>query len=298
MTGSLTLTAPANLSVGGIAYCETATTTSSTANTLARKDYVDTRDGFQVSVAGDTMTGSLLLDAPANLSVGGIAYCETATTLASTANTLARKDYVDTRDTLRVAVSGDTMTGPLNVGAYSATTDGLNLRTDGAIVSNLNSGALTTASLTLNRGGTVGGGNGWLAGFHRDASTAFPNLVNIGSITITSGGGGVNFNQTSDYRIKDELGEVDDPLGIIAALQPRHLRYKDSGVEFDGFLAHEVQEVVPQAVTGEKDAVYPDDDPNFPGEIQLQQLNTGQIIPYLVGAIQVLTARIEALEAA
>ena len=80
-------------------------------------------------------------------------------------------------------------------------------------------------------------------------------------------------------------------------MQTHHLAWKETGSEFDGFIAHEVQAVVPNAVSGAKDAVYPPDDPNDPGGIDPQQLDATNLIPYLVGAIQVLAARIEALEA-
>ena len=63
-------------------------------------------------------------------------------------------------------------------------------------------------------------------------------------------------------------------------LQPKHLRWKIDNVEFDGFIAHEVQAVAPYAVTGDKDAVTTD------GGIDPQQLSTGKLIALLVAAVQ------------
>jgi len=59
----------------------------------------------------------------------------------------------------------------------------------------------------------------------------------------------------------------------------------------DGFIAHELAEVVPYAVFGEKDAV--DDE----GEPVYQKIDVTKLIPHLVGAIQELTRRLAVLEA-
>jgi hypothetical protein len=75
-------------------------------------------------------------------------------------------------------------------------------------------------------------------------------------------------------------------------LAPRRIRWKTNGYEQDSFIAHEVAEVVPNAVTGEKDAVTPE------GLIDPQQIAPTALIPLLVAAVQDLTARVAELEAA
>jgi hypothetical protein len=89
----------------------------------------------------------------------------------------------------------------------------------------------------------------------------------------------------SDYRLKDDLGPVVDPVGRLGQLAPKHLAWKENGAEFDGFIAHEVQAVVPNAVYGEKDG----DD--------MQQLDMTPLIPLLTAAVQELADRLEVLEA-
>ena len=101
---------------------------------------------------------------------------------------------------------------------------------------------------------------------------------------------------TSDYRLKDELGDVEDPVGKLMQLKPKHLRWKSDGTEFDGFIAHEVAPIVPGAVVGEKDAVLPDDDPSDPGGIDPQALDPGKLVPLLTAALQEALTRIAALE--
>jgi len=148
------------------------------------------------------------------------------------------------------------------------------------------------ANLQLFKASSAFTSGGVYAGFY--AST---NATTLGTIT-QNGSSAVLYNTSSDYRLKDELGPIEDPVGKLMELQPKHLRWKVDQVEFDGFIAHEVDAVVPYAVTGEKDAV---DD----GNIVPQQLDAGQLIPLLTAALQEahskideLTARLDALEAA
>jgi len=112
----------------------------------------------------------------------------------------------------------------------------------------------------------------------------------LGSITQTAAG--VAYNVTSDYRIKNDLGPVTGALDKIMALKPKHLSLKSNGEEFDGFIAHEVAEVLPNAVSGEKDALLPDDHDTDPGGMDLQQLDTAAMIPLIVAALQEIAARL------
>ena len=85
-------------------------------------------------------------------------------------------------------------------------------------------------------------------------------------------------------------------LAKVTALNPVNYNVIDvypnpNPVIAEGFLAHELQEQIPNAVTGVKDAV------NEDGSINAQTVDLVKIIPHLVGAIKELTARVEALEA-
>ena len=66
---------------------------------------------------------------------------------------------------------------------------------------------------------------------------------------------GVSYNTTSDYRLKEDLRPVDSPVDRVLALKPVNFAWTESGIRVDGFLAHEAQAVVPEAVTGTKDAM-------------------------------------------
>lgn len=112
-----------------------------------------------------------------------------------------------------------------------------------------------------------------------------------GSITLQDDGGGVDFNQTSDYRLKENIVDITDGIERLKKLKPKRFNFIKAKEEhptsyrtYDGFLAHEVVETCPEAVTGEKD-----------GE-KMQQLAPTRLITVTVAALQELIARVETLE--
>jgi hypothetical protein len=110
----------------------------------------------------------------------------------------------------------------------------------------------------------------------------------VGSIVINSGG--VSYNTTSDYRLKESVKPISGGLARVNALKPSVYNWKSNGSTGEGFLAHELAEVVPFAVSGEKDAV------NADGSIKSQGIDMSRVVPILVAAIQELTARVQTLE--
>ena len=100
----------------------------------------------------------------------------------------------------------------------------------------------------------------------------------------------VLFNQSSDYRIKSNIELLDSSLASINKLKPCSFNIKEATKKATGFIAHEMQEVYPSIVTGEKDAVDKD------GNMIVQQLAESKLIPFLVKAIQELSAKVTALE--
>ena len=120
----------------------------------------------------------------------------------------------------------------------------------------------------------------------------------IGSIT-QNGTTAIAYNTTSDYRLKENVQPLTGALSRIAALKPCTYTWKSAPDETgEGFIAHELAEVCPQAVTGEKDAL------NEDGSIKAQSIDTSFLVATLTAAIQEqqaiitqLTERITALEA-
>jgi hypothetical protein len=110
-----------------------------------------------------------------------------------------------------------------------------------------------------------------------------------GSISSPSGTT-TAYNTSSDYRLKENVQPMTGGLATVAALKPVTYDWISNGSAGEGFIAHELQAVIPEAVTGEKDAV---DDK---GKIKPQGVDFGKIVPHLVAAIQELTTRLAAME--
>ena len=100
----------------------------------------------------------------------------------------------------------------------------------------------------------------------------------------------VSYNTTSDYRLKENIVDMSGAIDRVKALKPKRFNFKtNTSKTIDGFLAHETQQVVPEAVTGEKDGL-------LNGEILAQSMDQSKLIPLLTGALQEALAEIDALK--
>ena len=112
----------------------------------------------------------------------------------------------------------------------------------------------------------------------------------IGTIQ-QNGGSNVSYITSSDYRLKENVQPMRGALAKVSALSPCTFRWKIDGSDGQGFIAHELQEVCPDAVSGEKDAV------NEDGSIKPQGVDTSFLVATLTAAIQEQQAIIESLTA-
>ncbi len=115
------------------------------------------------------------------------------------------------------------------------------------------------------------------------------NAAGIGSITVASGSS-VSFNTTSDYRLKEHVLPMEGALDRIMAAKPVTYKWKSDGSAGEGFIAHELAEIVPLAVTGEKDAVDEDGKPKY------QQVDYAKLTPVLLAGIQELMEQVQSLQ--
>ncbi len=120
--------------------------------------------------------------------------------------------------------------------------------------------------------------------------------TNTGTITVS--GSTTSYNTSSDYRLKNTIVSMTGALAKVAALNPCTYKWNVDGSDGQGFIAHELAEVCPNAVVGEKDAVDADGNPVHQG------VDTSFLVATLTAAIQEqqalitqLTDRIAALEA-
>jgi hypothetical protein len=147
----------------------------------------------------------------------------------------------------------------------------------------------TNSTLNIGHASGVGSGQNYMIFAYNGGA--------IGGIT-QNGTTGVAYNVSSDYRLKENVTPMTTGLATISALKPVTYDWISDKSEGEGFIAHELQAVIPHAVTGTKDAVDADGKPVYQG------VDYSKIVVHLVAAIQEqqatiasLTTRIATLEA-
>jgi hypothetical protein len=109
---------------------------------------------------------------------------------------------------------------------------------------------------------------------------------------IGQAAGSVTYNTSSDYRLKHDVQPLAGGLATVAALKPSTYKWNADNSPGEGFIAHELQAIIPQAVSGEKDAM------NDDGSINPQGVDYSKVVVHLVAAIQELKADFDAYKAA
>jgi hypothetical protein len=110
--------------------------------------------------------------------------------------------------------------------------------------------------------------------------------TNVGAISVTTTN--TAYNTSSDYRLKENIAPMTGALAKITQLKPVTYTWKSTGKTSQGFIAHELQAVVPDCVTGEKDAVDEEGNPVHQG------VDTSYLVATLTSAIQELKAVVDA----
>jgi hypothetical protein len=109
--------------------------------------------------------------------------------------------------------------------------------------------------------------------------------------TIFTNGASTQYNTSSDYRLKENVVPLTGAINRVNQLKPSQFSFiADPGRTVDGFIAHEAQAVVPESVTGEKDAVDDEGNPVYQG------IDQSKLVPLLTAALQEAIAKIEDLE--
>jgi hypothetical protein len=185
--------------------------------------------------------------------------------------------YTSNTERARFDTSGNLLVGQTTNGAT------------GKVAITTPNGATGSAIATTNVSGTA---QYYAAAFYNNGTTnSFCGGISVsGSLTT--------YAVSSDYRLKENIVPLTGALDKIAQLKPSLYNYKaDPSTLIEGFIAHELQAIVPHAVVGEKDAVDADGNPVYQG------VDASFLIPHLVAAIQELktiidtqAAKIAALE--
>jgi hypothetical protein len=211
-------------------------------------------------------------------------------------------------DSSGTALIGKSSSGALNTGIqlYPA-------GTGTAITANVTSGTGPLFYL-VNTGSSV------TSGYRFVTFRATASFAEVGTIT-TNGTSTTSYNTSSDYRLKEDWQPMSGSVDRVKALNPVNFAWKVDGSRVDGFLAHEAQAVVPEAVTGTKDAMrdeeyevtaaieatYDEEGNELTAAVpavmgtrtapDYQGIDQSKLVPLLTAALQDSIAKIEALEA-
>jgi hypothetical protein len=111
----------------------------------------------------------------------------------------------------------------------------------------------------------------------------------VGSISVTTTA--TAYNTSSDYRLKENVVSLTGATDRVKQLKPSQFNFiADPDTTVDGFIAHEAQAVVPECVTGEKDAVDEDGNPKYQG------IDQSKLVPLLTAALQEAITEIASLK--
>ncbi|MEN8805074.1 MAG: tail fiber domain-containing protein, partial [Wenyingzhuangia sp.] len=168
------------------------------------------------------------------------------------------------QEKMRIDSSGDVL---IAKNSTNFSTVGITLLANGEITAVRSSGQ----TMALNRRGS----DGEIVKFYKSDTQ-------VGNISVT--GAATAYNTSSDYRLKEDLKDFNG-LEMVSSIPVYDHKWKVDDSRSYGVMAHELQEVLPQAVSGEKDAE------------EMQSVDYSKIVPVLLKAIQELTAKVETLEA-
>jgi len=192
----------------------------------------------------------------------------------------------------RIDSSGNLLVGTTSVNGGDHAAAKLHVLNSQNVVSFKTTAASGWTTATFGRNGNNGG----------VCSFLYNDTTQVGSISITNTT--TTYSTSSDYRLKENVEPMTGALEKVAALKPVTYTWKADGSAGQGFIAHELQAVVPDCVSGEKDDVQIiddlDDDGNKIGTKEVpryQGVDTSFLVATLVAAIQELKSEFDAYKA-
>lgn len=178
----------------------------------------------------------------------------------------------------RIDTSGNLLVGTTSGSpGYGNTNTGVQISGSGSMFSR----AATDYVMVCNQN-TVDGSNYYQMNFR---------VANVQKGSIISTSSATSYNTSSDYRLKNTIAPMTGALAKVALLKPCTYKWNIDGSSSQGFIAHELAEIVPDCVSGEKDAVDAD------GNIKPQGIDTSFLVATLTAAIQEQQSLITQLQA-
>lgn len=212
--------------------------------------------GFEVNNTGGTI-GKLTVHRESTNSSGYMAF-QTATT-----------------EKMRITNGGNVLIGTTNNSpAESSTEDGTRIGDNGGCQFSANGLEVMRINRNTNDGRIIG-----LCG----QTTVRGEIAVSGTV--------IQYTSFSDHRLKQDVQQISNATESLKQLNPVNFAWIDGGVRMNGFLAHEVQSVVPEAVTGTKDEVDADGNPKYQG------IDQSKLVPLLVASLKEALTEIDNLKA-
>ena len=230
-------------------------------------------DGYVLEYSGEAKGGILLNPASGEVRIGAI----------NSSGTYLPTFYSNNSEAMRLTSGGDIAFGNTVANTVSGYT---NQPGGGFIASDSHFEFATTSNRSAVEIGRNNTNVGDVVTFRKQGTT-------VGSISVAASS--TAYNTSSDYRLKTAVNYDWDATTRLKQLRPARFEWiaeGDDAVPVDGFLAHEVQTVVPEAISGTHDEVDDEGNPVYQG------IDQSKLVPLLVKTIQELEARITALETA
>ena len=245
--------------------------------------------------AAISFTQAMTLDASGNVQVGTTTGSSRMTLAVPSAASTART-VLNLTDETQAGVSFILHTDLVRIATGGS--DALAFETNNAERARIDSSGNLLVGTTTN---TLGGGSRVIAQTSNAFYTYTSNQTGTGTKyhfqfadtgvacgTITSSGSTTAYNTSSDYRLKNTIAPMTGALAKVALLKPVTYKWNSDGSDGEGFIAHELAEICPAAVTGEKDAVDAEGNPRHQG------IDVSFLVGTLTAAIQELKAIVDA----
>jgi hypothetical protein len=305
-SGSVTVTVPSGTSIG-----TTTLTLPTTGGTIQTSGSGYTTNGVAYATSTSALaTGSALTFTGTNLGVGTTAPATSLVLATSDSSTIGQQRFARSVDNSYYweigrdnQLTGDFLFSNANGGAK---TERMRIDASGNLLvgttNNNPSGRSASSKFVVSQ---TAGDTSTL----QQSSNSYLNIVSYVSTTsgtryhicfgdgatygergvISTNGTGTTYGTNSDYRLKENIAPMTGALSTVAQLKPVTYKWKSNGSDGQGFIAHELQAVVPECVTGEKDEVDADGNPKYQG------IDTSFLVATLTSAIQELNTTITSL---
>ena len=237
----------------------------------------------EIGTVGNTLWGI----GAADLQISAGTYYNGANKYAVTGSAVSAYELVAGSHRWYYAASG-------TAGNTATFLESMRVDSSGRVCIGVNSAAYSTAcAMNVNVDTVSSGGGAWVS---KAASTSTAFHMNFqngngGVGGISTSGSATQYVTSSDYRLKNSITPMTGALAKVSQLKPVKYKWNSDNSDGEGFIAHELAEICPHAVTGEKDAVDADGNPKYQG------IDVSFLVATLTAAIQELAAKNDALTA-